>query len=153
MKCIPEVSEDNIQVVHKQFGYSRYGDVWLGRMVVPPNHQRTTKSAHRCFNDQSSGVPETEIANGETGNNEDKKFFCDESNGTVLLKTLNNESLRSEFLHEMKSKWFISAKSEKIAKLVGHMVSPRTGTLSMVIECGDWDLNNFLRNCDTKKIG
>ena len=68
----------------------------------------------------------------------------------VVLKALRNEKLRNEFYHEMKSKWFISAESDKIAKLFGYISSP--DYTAMVLEAGDCDLNHFLRNCDNNII-
>lgn len=139
MKCIPEVSEADIELIRKQFGYSRFGEVSLGKFRDYGKH-----------NDLS---PETEAASEEEEARTDKTYY---NRGTgnetlVLLKTLEKEKLRADFVHEMKSKWFISAKSERVAKLIGYMSSPRS--MAMVIECGDCDLSHFLRNCDKKCIG
>jgi len=155
MKCIPEVSESDIEVIRTQFGQCRYGKVLLGRFrgsdlshKVGTNcgggHLRN-KSTRACGNDMSS---ETETGSDGSGNGEDK--LTDEDT-LVILKTLDKEKLRNEFVHEMKSKWFISAKSERVAKLIGYLSTPRH--MAMVLECGNTDLSHFLPNCDKKIFG
>ncbi|XP_054157644.1 discoidin domain-containing receptor 2-like [Oppia nitens] len=68
----------------------------------------------------------------------------------VVLKALRNEKLKNDFYHEMKSKWFISAKSERIAKLFGYISEP--DFTAMVLEVGDCDLNHYMRNCDSNQL-
>src|SRR6218665_1455366 len=117
MKCIPEVAECDIEIVRKQGGQSRYGEMLLGRF--------------------RSDEPD-----------KDETF--------VVLKALESDKLRSEFVHEMKSKWFISAKSERIAKLFGHVTlnaGTGRGQLAMVLECANCDLTQFLPACDKKSFG
>ena len=158
MKCIPEVSESDIEVIfeRKQFGHSRYGEVLLGRFRDSPSKigaQANSRAAARhygYFGNEVSSEAEIGGKGEANGNGEDKTV-----NGTeetlVILKTLEKEKLRSEFLHEMKSKWFISAKSERVAKLIGYLSTPRR--MAMVLECGNCDLAHFLPNCDKKAIG
>ena len=158
MKCIPEVSEADIEVIRTQWGHSRYGEILLGRFRDQPQtsnpkmgaNLRTKTTRTQIGNDVSS---ETETT-PENGNDEDKVKAQNSgtSNETlVILKTLDNEKLRNEFVHEMKSKWFISAKSERVAKLIGYLSTPRH--MAMVLECGNCDLSHFLPNCDKKLIG
>ncbi|XP_054158121.1 epithelial discoidin domain-containing receptor 1-like [Oppia nitens] len=73
-----------------------------------------------------------------------------DSESLVMVKALRNEKLKNEFYHEMKSKWFISAKSDRIAKIFGFISEPNF--TAMVLEVGDCDLNHFLNNCDNKQI-
>lgn len=160
MKCIPEVSEGDIELIHKAFGQSRYGEVMLGRFreysAPKGGNSVRAKTANSAVGQQrwpgNEVSSEAEIGGEANGNGEDKAG----ANGTteetlVILKTLQKEKLRPEFLHEMKSKWFISAKSERVAKLIGYLSTPRH--MAMVLECGNCDLSHFLRNCDKKAIG
>lgn len=153
MKCIPEVSEADVEVLRGSgFGASRYGEVLLARFK-----DESGNAIKRSANEASS--------EGETS---DKG--CNSSSGDetlVILKTLTKEKLRPEFLHEMKSKWFISAKSERVAKLIGYLSTGLSGSASgsgsgssspqrgmaMVLECGNCDLAHFLRTCDKKTVG
>lgn len=161
MKCIPEIGEQQINIIHKQLGCSQYGQIMLARMYNnnnESNHQLMTNNnnvfgRNGYANDLST---ETDTMNRETGNKniDDKNSNINDDDGTlVLLKTLENDKLRSDFLHEMKSKWFISAKSERVAKLIGFLSSPSTNLTAMIVECGEYDLAHFLRNCDKKSIG
>lgn len=121
MKCIPEVPEHDIEIVRKQWGASRYGEILLGRF-----------------------------------RSEDDKNGTGSEESFVVLKALESDKLRSEFVHEMKSKWFISAKSERIAKLFGHVTLNLGGgrqQLAMVLECANCDLTQFLPACDKKSFG
>lgn len=153
MKCIPEIMEKDLEIVHKQFGCSQYGKIMLGQFSTS---QIMSNYIHGAVNDLS---PETEhcasgMSIGNNNNNlDDKKHFSNNGgNGRlVVVKTLQNDKLRSDFLHEMKSKWFISAKSERVAKLIGFLSG--TNFTAMVVECGDCDLAHFLCNCDKKSIG
>ncbi|XP_027199918.2 discoidin domain-containing receptor tyrosine kinase B-like isoform X2 [Dermatophagoides pteronyssinus] len=162
MKCIPEIGEQQINIIHKQLGCSQYGQIMLARMYNnnnESNHQLMTNNnvfgRNGYANDLST---ETDTMNRETGNknidDKNNSNINDDDDGTlVLLKTLENDKLRSDFLHEMKSKWFISAKSERVAKLIGFLSSPSTNLTAMIVECGEYDLAHFLRNCDKKSIG
>nr|XP_027199918.1 discoidin domain-containing receptor tyrosine kinase B-like isoform X2 [Dermatophagoides pteronyssinus] len=159
MKCIPEIGEQQINIIHKQLGCSQYGQIMLARMYNnnESNHQLMMNNnvfgRNGYANDLST---ETDTMNRETGNKniDDKNSNINDDDGTlVLLKTLENDKLRSDFLHEMKSKWFISAKSERVAKLIGFLSSPSTNLTAMIVECGEYDLAHFLRNCDKKSIG
>ncbi|KAH9527643.1 DNA damage responsive protein [Dermatophagoides farinae] len=147
MKCIPEIGEKQIDIIQKQLGCSQYGQIMLARLHNESHQLLMNSSRNGYANDLS---PETDAMNRETGKNNDDK---DNGNETlVLLKTLENDKL-SDFLHEMKSKWFISAKSERIAKLIGFLSSPSSHLTAMIVECGEYDLAHFLRNCDKKSIG
>ena len=147
MKCIPEIGEKQIDIIQKQLGCSQYGQIMLARLHNESHQLSMNSSRNGYANDLS---PETDAKNRETGKNNDDK---DNGNETlVLLKTLENDKL-SDFLHEMKSKWFISAKSERIAKLIGFLSSPSSHLTAMIVECGEYDLAHFLRNCDKKSIG
>lgn len=126
MKCIPEVIESSLEVLDKQFGSWCGGQVHLGRFGRPPPPPTTT----------------TTSSSAEA--NEPYESF-------VVIKVLEDEKMRNEFLHEMKSKWFISAKSDRVAKLIGYTTIG--DTLSMVIEHANCDLNQFLSNCDKDVIG
>lgn len=120
MKCIPEVIENSLEILDKQFGSWCGGQVLLGRFGrFPPT-----------------------TSNAETS---------EPYESYIVIKTLDDEKMRNEFLHEMKSKWFISAKSDRVAKLIGHVTLG--DTLSMVIEHANCDLNQFLSNCDKDVIG
>lgn len=121
MKCMPEIMENDIEILDKQFGLWCGGQVFFGRF----GHHPPTGSS--CAE-----------------NNESFESL-------VIIKTLEDDRMRNEFLHEMKSKWFISAKSDRVAKLVGYTLIGET--LSMMIEHGNCDLNQFLTNCDKNIIG
>ncbi|CAG2114903.1 unnamed protein product, partial [Medioppia subpectinata] len=118
LKCIPQISEEEIQLIRSPFGSSKFGEISIGKYKY--------KIRSQC---EEPVVDET----------------------LVVLKALRNEKLRNEFYHEMKSKWFISAKSERIAKLFGFVTT--ADYTAMVLEVGDCDLNHFLRNCDNNQIG
>lgn len=154
MKCIPEVSENDIEIIRKQFGYSRFGEVLLGKFRDYDSSQKASANI-RCKTSRRNDLsPEAETGSEEGEKTDDKQGYYNSvtvSETLVLLKALEKEKLRSDFVHEMKSKWFISAKSERVAKLIGYMSTTRS--MSMVIECGDCDLSHFLRNCDKKSVG
>jgi hypothetical protein len=118
VKCIPQISEDEIILIRSQFGSSKFGEIAIGKYK---------------YNIQS----------------QNDELILDET--LVILKALRNDKLKNEFFHEMKSKWFISAKSERIAKLFGFINT--SNYTAMVLEVGDCDLSHFLRNCDTNTIG
>ncbi|CAG2164970.1 unnamed protein product [Oppiella nova] len=119
LKCIPQISEEEIQLIGPPFGSSKFGEISIGKYKYKMRSQ---------------------ASDGEV---------VDET--LVVLKALRTEKLRNEFYHEMKSKWFISAKSERIAKLFGYVTT--SDYTAMVLEVGDCDLNHFLRNCDINQIG
>jgi len=119
LKCIPQISEEEIQLIRSPFGSSKFGEISIGKYKYKMRSQ---------------------ASDGEV---------VDET--LVVLKALRTEKLRNEFYHEMKSKWFISAKSERIAKLFGYVTT--SDYTAMVLEVGDCDLNHFLRNCDINQIG
>ncbi|XP_017461283.1 PREDICTED: tyrosine-protein kinase transmembrane receptor ROR2-like, partial [Rhagoletis zephyria] len=166
MKCIPEVSEADVEVLRGAgFGASRYGEVLLARFK-DDNHHRQNHHHHnhnRSWNHRTGN----EVSSSETecGNDSRDKSSSSACSGTdetlVVLKTLEKEKLRPEFLHEMKSKWFISAKSERVAKLIGYLSVGGGGggqqsapkSMAMVLECGNCDLAHYLRTCDKKVVG
>ena len=121
LKCIPQISEEDIVLIRSQFGSSKFGELSIGKYKL------------KAQTDRSVG----------------EEALTDET--LVVLKALRNEKLNNEFYHEMKSKWFISAKSERIAKIFGYIANP--DFIAMVLEVGDCDLNHFLRNCDNNIIG
>lgn len=172
MKCIPEVSEADVEVLRGSgFGASRYGEVLLARFKDASDsshnrgrsNNRADKRSYWNGNDEMASSEAEADKNGATASGEET---------LVILKTLTREKLRPEFLHEMKSKWFISAKSERVAKLIGYLstglsaasgsgssgsgaggCSPSQRGMAMVLECGNCDLAHFLRTCDKKTIG
>ncbi len=168
MKCIPEVSEADVEVLRGAgFGASRYGEVLLARFKDDNHHRQNHHHHHnhnRSWNHHRTG---NEVSSSETecGNDSRDKSSSSACSGTdetlVVLKTLEKEKLRPEFLHEMKSKWFISAKSERVAKLIGYLSGVGGGggqqsapkSMAMVLECGNCDLAHYLRTCDKKVVG
>ena len=167
MKCIPEVSESDIEVIRKQFGQSRYGEVMLGRFRdydynQSPNSKALVSAsrnspnavavtATQSYGNEVSSETETGSQNGNSDPDKAASYKANAEETLVILKTLDKEKLRNEFVHEMKSKWFISAKSQRVAKLIGYLSTPRH--MAMVLECGNCDLSHFLPNCDKKLIG
>lgn len=167
MKCIPEVSEADVEVLRGAgFGASRYGEVLLARFK-DDNHHRQNHHHHHNHNRSWNHRTGNEVSSSETecGNDSRDKSSSSACSGTdetlVVLKTLEKEKLRPEFLHEMKSKWFISAKSERVAKLIGYLSVGGGGggqqsapkSMAMVLECGNCDLAHYLRTCDKKVVG
>ncbi|KPM11278.1 tyrosine-protein kinase-like protein 4 [Sarcoptes scabiei] len=183
MKCIPEISQKDIEILHRQFGCSQYGDLMLAQLssattttkasgvfgAAPKNAINTNNNSNNNSNTTISNTVNDFGTETDTKNRSETFETNDSDKILVVLKTLQNEKLKSEFLHEMKSKWFISAKSERVGKLIGFLSSfsssssSSSSTLSspissvhhtaMVVECGDCDLAHFLRNCDKKSIG
>ena len=168
MKCIPEVSEADVEVLRGAgFGASRYGEVLLARFKDDNHHRQNHHHHHnRSWNHHRTTGNEVSSSETESGNDSrDKSSSSSACSGTdetlVVLKTLEKEKLRPEFLHEMKSKWFISAKSERVAKLIGYLSGQSGGggqqsapkSMAMVLECGNCDLAHYLRTCDKKVVG
>ncbi|CAG2103628.1 unnamed protein product [Medioppia subpectinata] len=144
LKCIPQISEEEIQLIRSPFGESKFGEISIGKYKY--------KIRSQC---EEPVVDETLVVlkalRNEKLRNESQ---CEEpvvDETLVVLKALRNEKLRNEFYHEMKSKWFISAKSERIAKLFGFVSTDNCK--AMVLEVGDCDLKHFVQNCDTNQIG
>ena len=69
---------------------------------------------------------------------------------TVIVKTLIHVQLKQEFLEEMKFLCQLSKNCDKFAKLFG--VLDTTDYFGLILESGDCDLNEFLRECDPSVI-
>ena len=68
----------------------------------------------------------------------------------VLFKTLINVQLKQEFLDEAKFLCQLSKNCDKFAKLFG--VLDTSDYFGLIVEYGDCDLNQFLRECDPSVI-
>ena len=68
----------------------------------------------------------------------------------VLVKTLIHVQLKQEFLDEMKFLCQLSKNCDKFAKLFGVLDS--SDYFGLILEYGDTDLNQFLRECDPSVI-
>ena len=70
----------------------------------------------------------------------------------VILKTLQNDEYRHEFLTEMTEKFRLSSQCDYFAKFYGYVNSPDGNCMAMVIEHGDCDLRQFLKNANHHKV-
>lgn len=68
----------------------------------------------------------------------------------VIVKSLNQVMLKTEFISEMKLLCQLYQNSDKFAKLLG--ILDTTDNFAMIIEHGDCDLNEFLRECDPNVV-
>jgi len=68
----------------------------------------------------------------------------------VIVKSLNQMTLKKDFISEMKFLCQLSQNCDKFAKLFG--ILDTNDCFAMIIEHGDCDLNEFLRECDPNVI-
>ncbi|XP_054158125.1 discoidin domain-containing receptor 2-like isoform X2 [Oppia nitens] len=68
----------------------------------------------------------------------------------AIVKSLNHLHLKQEFMDEMRLLCQLSQNCDKFAKMFG--VLDTSDCLAMILEQGDCDLNEFLRECDPSVI-